>query len=286
MSQDSLFTILLPVVRPPHFLPFAIRSVLAQAETSFELLVVCDGAPSATVEAAKAFAANDDRIRVLPFEKGLRHGEAHRHVALGQARGGLVCQIADDDLWLPNHLVEMTQLLARYDFGNTANVMIRPEGGALAHGGDLRIAAVRAGMVKGVYNPFGPTFAGYTMDAYRRLPEGWAPAPEGVTTDLHMWRKFLALPGLRVGTRPVVTGVHLGTPERKAWSIEDRVRETERFLEMTRTSQGRDAIRALAGDSLVETLWAARAGEARRDDRIKAAEARIAELEARLAARG
>jgi len=286
MSEPPLFTILLPVVRPPDYLPFAIRSIQAQVEKRFELMVVCDGAPQATVEAARAMAVEDSRIQVLPFPKGPRHGEAYRHTALQSARGKMVCQISDDDLWMPNHLVEIAALLETCDFGNTANVMLRDDGRVHTPSGDLRVPAVLAGM-KGAraYNPFGPSFSGYTLETYRRLPEGWAPAPEGIATDLHMWRKFLALPGIKLGSRPVVTGVHLGSPARVGWSVEQRRAELERFSAMIATSQGRDVLRAGFGDSMATQLWRARANEAVASRRLTEAEARIAQLEAQLAAR-
>src|SRR5258706_16399884 len=90
------FAGLLRVHRPPALLPYAIASVLAQEREDFELLVVCDGAPPATVEYAREAAARDRRIRVNAHPKGERNGEAWRHQALEQARGTYVCQIADD----------------------------------------------------------------------------------------------------------------------------------------------------------------------------------------------
>ena len=43
---------------------------------------------------------------MFDFPKGDRHGEAHRHAALAEARGELVAHICDDDLWFPEHLAE------------------------------------------------------------------------------------------------------------------------------------------------------------------------------------
>ena len=52
-------------------------------------------------------------------------------------------------------------------------------------------------MLETHYNFANITDVAYSMDAYRRLPEGWAPAPPDIWTDLHMWRKFLRCEGLR-----------------------------------------------------------------------------------------
>src|SRR5262245_27482513 len=131
------FTVLLPVHRPPAMLPYAIESVLAQGRQDFELFVICDGAPPATVDCARAYAARDARVQVRAYPKGERIGEAHRHEVLAQARGAYVCQIADDDLWFPEHLREIELLMREFEFGNLPEVHARPDGGLNLIAGDL-----------------------------------------------------------------------------------------------------------------------------------------------------
>src|SRR6185436_17784114 len=86
-AEASLVTVLLPVNRPPDLLPFTVRSVQAQTVQAFELFIVCDGPPRATVDAAHELAIGDARIRVFDSPKGERNGEVHRHTALQEARG-------------------------------------------------------------------------------------------------------------------------------------------------------------------------------------------------------
>jgi glycosyltransferase involved in cell wall biosynthesis len=245
-AERPLFTVLLPIVRPPHFLPHAIRSVQTQKVRAFELFVVCDGAPEATIAAARAFAADDPRIRVFPFAKGKRHGEAHRHQVLKRARGHYVAHIGDDDVWLPNHLTELAKLLAEVDFGNLPAVRIGPTGKVTIPPGDLAKAEDRQRMLSESWNFFGPTFCGYRLDAYRRLPEGWAPAPEDLWTDLHMWRKFLATPGLRFGTRRKVTAIQFPTSARGHWSPAEREAEIQAWLSRLQDPAERAALQKLA----------------------------------------
>jgi succinoglycan biosynthesis protein ExoW len=178
--MPPLFTILLPVVRPPVLLPFAIESVLAQSVPEFELLVVCDGAPAETVACARDYAGRDPRVQVLAFPKGARNGEAHRHAALAGARGRYVAQIGDDDLWFPDHLAELGVLLAKADFGNLLHVYAHPGGRVEILPGDIGLPAMRERMLGEKFNLFGPTVAGYRLAAYRALPEGWSPAPPDV----------------------------------------------------------------------------------------------------------
>ena len=91
-------------------------------------------------------------------------------------------------------------------------------------------------------NALEPTFAGYRMDAYRRLPEVWAPAPPDIWTDLHMWRKFLRRDDMRFGTRIAITGLHFATDTRPTMSLEQRAAENKAWFERIRDPVQRDAI--------------------------------------------
>ena len=282
--MEPLFTILLPVVRLPDLLPFAVGSVLAQREQRFELFIVCDGAPPETVAAAETLAADDPRIRVFEFPKGERHGEAHRDTALAKARGRYVCQIGDDDLWMPNHLIEMALLLEAVEFGNLAHAKVEADGTLFSTAGDLSVEVLRRLMRDGLFNIFGPTAAGYRLETYRALPVGWSPAPPGVWTDLAMWRKFLAAPGITLGTRHAVTSLHFAAAVRHDWSMARRVEETARYAALIQTSTGRDEIRQGVMAAIVGRMWANRANEAALANQVGPLQQTVARLEAELAA--
>jgi glycosyltransferase involved in cell wall biosynthesis len=140
---STRFTILLPVFRPPAMLPYAIESVLAQTQANFELFVVGDGAPSATLDCARGYAARDPRIKVFPFRKGAMCGEEHLHTVLADAAGEYVAHIADDDLWFPNHLEEMEKLLHEVDFGHLPYVCVNADGSIDMLPSDLTNARLR-----------------------------------------------------------------------------------------------------------------------------------------------
>lgn len=247
-----VFTILLPVHRPPAMLPFAIASVLAQERQDFELFVICDGAPPETAEVARRRSANDRRIRVFEHPKGERHGEAYRHQALGEAMGAYVCQLGDDDLWLPNHLSEMARLLEEFEFGNLPQVEATPDGGLKLLAGNLADPLTRLTMVNQPFNFFGPTAAGYRLQAYRDLPIGWSPAPTNLPTDLFMWRKFLARDGLRFGTRVVVSSIKFPAQGRSGWSLDQRKAEIARWALRLASPRERASIEQMALLSLTQ----------------------------------
>lgn len=236
------FTILLPVHRPPAMLPFAIKSVLAQERQDFELFVICDGAPPESAACAEAFAAKDSRIRVFAHPKGAGKGEIYRDQALQQARGIYVCQLGDDDLWLPNHLGEIALLLRDVDFGNVSQVEVLTDGRIILLPGDAGDPSVRQRIRDERFNFMGPTVWGYRLTAYRALPLGWSPAPAQVPSDVHMMRKFFAHDGLRFGTRVSVTTVKFAAARRRDWPIERRAAEVEAWAARIVDPAERDAI--------------------------------------------
>ncbi len=262
------FTILLPVARPPALLPFAVESVLGQSHSDFELFIVSDGAPQATVGWANEAASRDSRITVFDFPKGERHGEQHRHIALQQATGSLVAHICDDDLWFPDFLTELAQLLGTVDFGNLLHVGLGPDGGLVVIPGDLSDSEMRRRMMEERCNLFGPTVCGYRMSAYWRLPIGWSPAPEDIWTDLHMWRKFFARNDILCGTRHVVQAVALPDPLRSHMSLDERASENRTVAERLRDPAERDAFAKRALAALTQ------AGEAKEEGRDEPSVAR------------
>ena len=239
------FTVLLAVNRGPHLLPYAIESVLAQTESRFELLIVCDGAPSATAECAESYARRDRRVSVFKFPKGERRGEAHRHAVLAQASGDFVAYIPDDDLWFPEHLDELGRLLEDVDFGNLLHVFIDAYGNLQCFPCDLNDREITAKMLSDKYNLFGPTVVGHRRSLYTRLREGWAPGPPDVPTDLNMWRKFLSAPGVRIASRVAVTSLHFPDALRRDRSEADRVRELSEWSIRIRSPLERERIRQI-----------------------------------------
>jgi len=247
-----LFTILLAVNRPPVSLPYAIETVLAQTVADLELFIVCDGATSETVDCAQDFAQRDSRISVLAFPKGENIGEAYWHTALGGASGSYVAHIEDDDLWFPNHLEELEKLLQTVDFGHVIHVRVNGDGNIEALPSNLAIPEFRKQLLDERYNRFGFTVAGYRLDAYRRLAEGWAPSPPGVWPDLHMWRKFLRQEEFRFGTRMVVTTIGLPSFWREGVTPEQRAEESRVWLDRILDPRKRVEIIEAAWRSIVD----------------------------------
>jgi GT2 family glycosyltransferase len=245
------FTVLIPIVRLPLFLPNAIESVLAQTVSEFELFIVCDGTPPETIECAQEFARRDPRVTVFPFLKGQRHGEAHLHSVLTKASGTFVAYLEDDDLWFPNHLEELEELLQTVDFGNTIHVIVHSDGRVESLPCDLGEHDFRQRFLDEPFNRFGFSTCGHSLDAYRRLPEGWAPVPVRIHNDLHMWRKFLSMSEFKFGTRMVITAITLPSYIRDLMSPEERAHEAKVWLSRIHDKEGRANIVEAAWGSVV-----------------------------------
>jgi GalNAc5-diNAcBac-PP-undecaprenol beta-1,3-glucosyltransferase len=237
------FTVLIPTHNSGSIIRYAIDSVLSQTVSDFELLIVADGAPAATIEVVKAFAARDGRLRLFEFEKGERHGEAHRHAALDSATGDVVCYLGDDDIWFPDHLETMAEMLANADFAHTRHTYLHTNFTVQGLAGRITDPEMRRVMVEQLQNIFGPTVAGHRLDAYRRLSVGWSPAPPDVWTDLHMWRKWIVADGIRFCASPIVTTLHVPHSLRQGMDDGRRALEVGYWREAFRSPEMRQALR-------------------------------------------
>lgn len=222
-------TVLIPTHDHGPLLLHSVPSALAQTVTELEVLVVGDGVPDETRELMAELVAADERVRFFDNPKGERHGEAHRHAALQEAHGEIVCYLSDDDVWLPGHVEELQRLLADADLAHTLSFAIDSD---QLHVTRLDLAREHfREVLLGGESRIHLSITGHTLELYRRLPGGWQPTPAGIYTDLHLWQRLLALPGTRAasGTRPTV--LHFPSDLRAGWSREQRLAELGRWSE-------------------------------------------------------
>ena len=101
MSQaEPLFSVVIPAYKAAGFIRQTLRSVYAQTEQDFEIVVVNDGSPDNTAEVLEQ--ETDPRLRVITQPNG---GEcAARNRGVREARGVYVAFLDSDDAWLPDHL--------------------------------------------------------------------------------------------------------------------------------------------------------------------------------------
>jgi GalNAc5-diNAcBac-PP-undecaprenol beta-1,3-glucosyltransferase len=183
---DLAATVLVPTHEHSELLPYAARSALRQTVADLELFIVGDGVEDDTREVVARLEAEDDRVRFFDMPKGERLGEAYRGPILQQARGGVVCYLSDDDLWLSDHVETMTAALAEADFASATTLCYRSEDELDVLVLVLTMPFYRELLLSG-HSRIPLSAGAHTMAMYRRLPYGWRTTPAGIPTDRYMW---------------------------------------------------------------------------------------------------
>ncbi|MGB7240883.1 MAG: glycosyltransferase family 2 protein [Sulfitobacter sp.] len=101
----------------------AVYSVLAQSETSLELLFADDASTDDSVALVAAIAANDSRVRILSAKKNSGPA-ASRNRALDVAKGRWIAIVDSDDIIHPQRLEKMLEAAARLKTDGVADDLI------------------------------------------------------------------------------------------------------------------------------------------------------------------
>ncbi|BEP92940.1 hypothetical protein GmRootA79_13240 [Acidovorax sp. A79] len=237
--SDPLFTVVIPTHDHADTLWHSVASVQWQTCQSFEVFIVGDGAPERTRSIAQSLAERDPRIRYFDNPKGARHGEAHRHRALQEARGRFVAYQSDDDLWLPDHLDILAAALEDHDLVHTMQIDVSPAGETATWPFDAFQDGQQIERMRASAGGFGLASAAHTRRAYHALPVGWTPAPLSISTDLHFWLQMLGQPGLRYSSVKWPTSLHFSSMTRRSLSPADRAAELEQWWERLQDPEAR-----------------------------------------------
>lgn len=223
----SAVLILCPTFDHAEALFASTASVRAQSFRDWELVVIGDGAPDRTADIMSAICRADPRIRYEAHPKSERYGEIYRDQVICESKADVVLQLGDDDLWAPDHIDCMLELLRGADWANQAPLRLAPDGTAewwpINHG----TAQVRSSIVRGVPVSAGPNFVAYRRKAYLRLPEGWTCAPPAGPSDAFMWAKFFRLPNLEVASTASTTAIKLPSQVAGRVDLDSRQRLVE-----------------------------------------------------------
>jgi hypothetical protein len=281
-------SVLIPTHEHATTLPYAVRSVQTQGVEDLEILICGDGVSSELRAVITELQQADPRIRFFDLPKAPRIGELNRDHVLRQANGQIVCIHNDDDLWLPGHIEVLKRALEDADFVGAMQVNVGTDGKVRGHYFDLE----RPEFVEPwldwkpnnfgswACNGFGPIFVAHRLDAYLRLPEGWATTPVGLPTDQVMWHKFLRQPWCRAKFLRWPIALHFPSSDRQEWTPERRAEELRHWSETIESSDyavriWRDVMPDLGDRLLCQSLK-------ERGPRLEAAEERVRQLEGQL----
>jgi teichuronic acid biosynthesis glycosyltransferase TuaG len=116
-KENEMISIIMPAYNAEKTLGAAIESVISQTYPCWELIVVNDASRDGTNEIAQAYAAGDQRIRVLCNEKNCGVSET-RLRGLQASRGQWIALLDSDDAWAPDKLKK------QMDVANAANAKL------------------------------------------------------------------------------------------------------------------------------------------------------------------
>ncbi len=228
-------TVIFPTFGDAPFARWPLESILKQSVKEIEIFIICDGSPPNMVTFFNDFAKDDRRISVFEFPKSPRTGEVYRDQLIRtKAKGKNIFYCCHDDLWFPDHIAELEIQLREHPFVNSIHVAVNESANGsmadLIHDvipSNIHDASCREKLLqdKLLTNFFGLTSTAHTRKAYFWLKDGWTNTPQGIWTDLYMWRKFLFKYGQSCKTLQKATSLHFHTGVRATWTKQQRSEE-------------------------------------------------------------
>jgi len=103
-------SIIMPVYNSEKYLGEAIKSVLGQSYSDFELIIVDDGSTDNSLNISREFAKEDKRVTVIALKENQGFAVA-RNEGLKRARGEFITGMDSDDIMLPNAVKARVEFL-------------------------------------------------------------------------------------------------------------------------------------------------------------------------------
>ncbi|MCX6347922.1 MAG: glycosyltransferase family A protein [Candidatus Aureabacteria bacterium] len=104
------FSVLIPVYNREEYVRQAIESVLSQAFSDYELIVIDDGSTDRTLDVLRSYGA-----RIKTIHQDNRGGLAARNVGSAQAEGEYLAFLDSDDLFLSGALATYDRVIRAFD---------------------------------------------------------------------------------------------------------------------------------------------------------------------------
>lgn len=204
-TAERRFTVLMPTHNRADVIGLAIRSVLAQTEADFELLVVADGCTDGTADLVRGL--DDARIRLFDLPKAPHFGYANRNLALREARGSLVAYAPHDDLLLPDHLEKLGALLDTTGAGwaYSRPLWVARDGTAAPLATNIALEDERAGFMA-ASNTIPSCCVVHRRELLARA--GWWPEDVAAAADWLLWRRMIGADGGRLARLKLPTSLH------------------------------------------------------------------------------
>lgn len=102
-SAVPLVTVIMPAYQSSSYIEAAIRSVMMQTVTNWEMIVIDDCSNDGTVEIIRSLAQEDERIHLVYNEQNMGVART-RNRGIDMAQGNYIALLDSDDVWLPDKL--------------------------------------------------------------------------------------------------------------------------------------------------------------------------------------
>jgi glycosyltransferase involved in cell wall biosynthesis len=149
--RERLVSVLIPTFNGQRYLADALRSAVAQTYAQLEIVICDDGSSDSTLEIARAFAADDPRVRIHLNEARLGVvGNFERCLAL--ASGTYVKYLMQDDILEPHAVERLLEALLQADdvvLATSRRTRIDERGEPLPDGPEVRSLYARDALVDG-----------------------------------------------------------------------------------------------------------------------------------------
>lgn len=139
--MDKLISIIVPNYNKSNFISEMIESVLSQSFHNWELLFIDDNSTDKSIAIVEEFVQNDQRIKLLNNNSGIKGASACRNIGIIKAKGEFIIFLDSDDLLLKscleNRVREITTLYELdfiifsmgtfyYEIGDSKNIWTPP----------------------------------------------------------------------------------------------------------------------------------------------------------------
>ncbi|MCG2589394.1 glycosyltransferase family A protein [Rhodohalobacter sulfatireducens] len=253
MSKTT-FTVILPTTgNRGSLLPYSIGSIQNQTIQDFEIFIIGDGISDEARDLIGEMRKKDSRIRLFDHPKHERRGEPYRHKALQKAGSDYVCYLCDRDMMLPDHFETVAKLHKEYNFISTRVIPVRSDNSLTigTHPNYVGLATEkRKKIIETAIIPL--SSVSHTIELYHKLPYGWRTTPVTDSTDIYMWKQFLAHKESAVYSHYIPTILYFKRGNFPGAPISERKTELNNWSKRITNLQDADKIRREAFHSFLE----------------------------------
>lgn len=119
-----MFSVIIPVYNGEKFIENAIKSVLEQTTSDWELIIVNDGSTDNTISVLKKYQDNEKIKIISQANSGV---SVARNTGVKNSKGNYIAFLDADDVWHKNHLEVMQTLAGKYPDAGLIGTFTRVE---------------------------------------------------------------------------------------------------------------------------------------------------------------